>query len=127
MNLKAPLISQLSLGDLSACVHAQVEESTRQLKADVKNAEYLASETVAFDLDGRGGQNPESPTKSTISTRSTEFYSEPSANAALTLLAVACALLDRQVARLAVDFETEGGFTERLYRVPSENRRKQRR
>ena len=42
---------------------------------------------------------------------------EISANAALTLLAVACPLLERQVARLATDFENEGGFTERLYRV----------
>ena len=35
-------------------------------------------------------------------------------------------LLDRQVERQAKDFEQEGGFTERLYRVRSENRRAQR-
>ncbi|MHC4886874.1 MAG: four helix bundle suffix domain-containing protein [Planctomycetota bacterium] len=39
------------------------------------------------------------------------------ANAALSLLNLACHLLDRQVARLAKDFEEEGGFSERLYRV----------
>ena len=50
-------------------------------------------------------------------------YPEISANAVLTLLAVACALLDRQVARLAADFETAGGFTERLYRVRTTNRK----
>ena len=33
----------------------------------------------------------------------------------LVLINVACALLDHQVARLASDFEKEGGFTERLY------------
>ncbi len=38
------------------------------------------------------------------------------ANAALSLLNLACYLLDRQVERLAQDFEREGGFTERLYR-----------
>ncbi|WP_025323693.1 four helix bundle suffix domain-containing protein [Deferrisoma camini] len=38
------------------------------------------------------------------------------ANAALSLLNLACHLLDRQVERLARDFEREGGFTERLYR-----------
>ncbi len=38
------------------------------------------------------------------------------ANAALSLLNLACHLLDRQVERLAQDFEREGGFTERLYR-----------
>jgi len=38
------------------------------------------------------------------------------------LLAVACSLLDRQLAAQAKAFETEGGFTERLYRVRSEKR-----
>lgn len=57
------------------------------------------------------------------STWSTRVYPEISANAALVLLAVACALLDRQVERLATDFENQGGFTERLYNVRSEKRR----
>ena len=39
------------------------------------------------------------------------------ANGALSLLNLSCYLLDRQVERLAQDFENEGGFTERLYRV----------
>jgi len=55
-------------------------------------------------------------TKSTASTTTT-LYPFLSANAALTLLAVVCPLLDRQVARLARDFETNGGFTERLYKI----------
>jgi four helix bundle suffix protein len=38
------------------------------------------------------------------------------------LLAVACSLLDRQLDALAKAFETEGGFTERLYRVRCEKR-----
>ncbi|MGI6356570.1 MAG: hypothetical protein GX937_02530 [Lentisphaerae bacterium] len=59
----------------------------------------------------------------TLWTSFTQFYPEISANAVLTLLAVACALLDRQVARLAADFETAGGFTERLYRVRTTNRK----
>ncbi|WP_431736235.1 four helix bundle suffix domain-containing protein [Cellulosispirillum alkaliphilum] len=37
------------------------------------------------------------------------------ANAAMSLLNLATYLLDRQVERLAKDFETEDGFTERLY------------
>ncbi|TYO99843.1 four helix bundle suffix protein [Geothermobacter ehrlichii] len=45
------------------------------------------------------------------------------ANAALSLLNLACYFLDRQVKRLALDFENEGGFSERLYRVRSEKRR----
>lgn len=75
---------------------------------------------------GPGGQSGES-TKSTPSTKSTlreTAYPEFSANAALVLIAVACSLLDRQVASLAKEFEEEGGFTERLYRVRSAHRRK---
>jgi four helix bundle suffix protein len=45
------------------------------------------------------------------------------ANAALSLLNLSCYLLDRQVQRLANNFENEGGFTERLYRVRSAKRR----
>ncbi|NOY75156.1 MAG: four helix bundle protein [Kiritimatiellaeota bacterium] len=76
---------------------------------------------------GRGGRSADIPesissTKSTPSTKSTTLYPEYSANSALVLLAVACSLLDRQVERLAVDFENEGGFTERLYRARSAKR-----
>ncbi len=39
------------------------------------------------------------------------------ANGVLSLLNLSCWLLDRQVAKLAEEFENEGGFTERLYRV----------
>jgi len=56
-------------------------------------------------------------TKSTVST-----YSEIAANGALALLAVACSLLNRQIASLETAFVEEGGFTERLYRVRSERR-----
>lgn len=45
------------------------------------------------------------------------------ANAALSLLNLACYFLDRQLAAQAKAFENEGGFTERLYRVRSERRR----
>ncbi len=75
------------------------------------------------EQSGLSGQAPDSSTKSTPSTLSTKTYPEFSANAALVLLAVACALLDRQVERLAQDFENEGGFTERLYKVRTAKRR----
>lgn len=62
---------------------------------------------------------------STASTKPTApTYPEIVANAALTLLAVACSLLDRQLAAQAATFEKEGGFTERLYRTRSQARRK---
>lgn len=44
------------------------------------------------------------------------------ANGALSLLNLTCFLLDRQIKRLAQDFEKEGGFTERLYRVRRSHR-----
>jgi four helix bundle suffix protein len=48
--------------------------------------------------------------------------SELVANAALSLLNLGCFLLDRQLAAQAAAFEKEGGFTERLHRVRSQNR-----
>jgi len=75
--------------------------------------------------NGQGGHAPDTglpSTASTKSTLSTKVYPEISANSALVLLAVACSLLDRQVERLAADFENKGGFTERLYRVRSAKR-----
>lgn len=53
---------------------------------------------------------------------SAKAYPEYSANASLVLLAVACSLLDRQVERLALDFENGGGFTERLYKIRKSKR-----
>jgi four helix bundle suffix protein len=71
----------------------------------------------------RGQSGPRGQKLSTSSTKSTpSTYPELAANAALVLLAVACSLLDRQLAAQAKAFETEGGFTERLYRVRSEKR-----
>ena len=52
-----------------------------------------------------------------VAQHATGTYPELSANAALVLIGVACALLDRQLASLAKTFTQEGGFTERLYRT----------
>jgi len=59
-------------------------------------------------------------TGSISSTEST--YPEVAANAALVLIAVACSLLDRQLAAQAQAFEKEGGFTERLYQTRQQAR-----
>lgn len=65
-----------------------------------------------YELDGQGGVGSMSmPSMGSMS------YAEIAANAAHVLVGVAGALLDRQIERLAADFEREGGFTERLYRV----------
>ncbi len=77
---------------------------------------------------------PEPSTQSTSSTQSIPSSSSPSsspssypeiaANGALALIAVACSLLDRQLAAQAEVFEREGGFTERLYQKRTQARRK---
>ena len=75
-------------------------------------------------LDGQNGlpkRNAPSM-KSMPSSKST--YPEIAANAALILIGVACALLDRQIEAQAAAFTEEGGFTERLYRIRTERRRK---
>ena len=64
--------------------------------------------------------NSQLSTQSTASISST--YPEIAANAALTLIAVANSLLDRQIEVQAEAFENEGGFTERMYRIRQQNR-----
>lgn len=89
-------------------------------------AAWVVQAAKKCGLGGQSGQSGhmlELSTESTMSTLSTKTYPELSANAALVLLTVACSLLDRQVERLAQDFEKEGGFTERLYKVRSAKRR----
>jgi len=106
-------------------------------REDARRAEIIAARPATADdvaawarsvhdgRDGRGGQSgrgkpEEMSIQSTVSTKST--YAEISANGALALLAVACSLLDRQIATLEKNFVEEGGFTERLYRVRNERR-----
>ncbi len=50
-------------------------------------------------------------------------YPEIAANAALVLIGVACALLDRQIEAQAAAFTEEGGFTERLHRIRTARRK----
>ena len=106
-------------------------------REDARRAELIARRPTTADgvaawarsvhdgQHGRHGQSEQSrlKPKSTESIQSTKStYPEIAANGALALLAVACALLDRQIATLEKTFVEEGGFTERLYRVRSERR-----
>lgn len=79
-------------------------------------AKEIHQESGRRGLSGLSGRG----LRSMSSTAST--YPEIAANAALTLIAVATALLDRQIAAQARTFEAEGGFTERLYRTHSARR-----
>jgi four helix bundle suffix protein len=51
-----------------------------------------------------------------VQVRNCPLQSVIAANGVLLLLDTACFLLDRQLARLAADFENEGGFSERMYK-----------
>lgn len=75
------------------------------------------------ELDGPDGPDPSQgrSMKSIPSIQS--IYPEISANAVLVLIGVAVSLLDRQVDSQARAFESEGGFTERLYRTRRDRRR----
>ena len=72
---------------------------------------------------GQHGQTSISSTKSIMSIPSRTH--ERAANAGHVLIGVATSLLARQIDRLAKDFENEGGFTERLYNIRTQTKRKQ--
>ena len=55
----------------------------------------------------------------------TAIKQEVAANTMICLVNQETFLLGRQIARLAADFEEQGGFTERLYRVRSEKRKQE--
>lgn len=139
MELKLTNVARASLEEL----RLDYEDFLRQrdlplwLRDDPRRAELIrrrpgtADSVVEWARDvrlagteaGRGGQRGQG--KSTPSTSSTpSTYPEIAANGALALIAVATALLDRQIAAQATAFEKEGGFTERLYRVRSASRQR---
>ncbi|MCF7707502.1 MAG: four helix bundle suffix domain-containing protein [Verrucomicrobia bacterium] len=99
-------------------------------RAELINRRCATADEVAqwvkevHDGNGQHGQSGHGgpSMKSKESTQST--YAEIAANAALVLIAVACSLLDRQLASQAESFEKEGGFTERLYQRRVQARRK---
>jgi four helix bundle suffix protein len=99
-------------------------ETADEVAAWVVEAAKISGQSGRIGQKGHGGQGQKPSAEPTTSTLSTRIYPEISANAALVLLAVACSLLDRLVERLAQDFESEGGFTERLYRVRSAKRKR---
>lgn len=72
-----------------------------------------------------GVQNIAEGSLASATSKKTELKLTQVARASLEELNLACYLLDRQVATLAKDFEENGGFTERLYRIRTANRRNQ--
>lgn len=103
------------------CTNA--DDVARWVKEEYERA--LRNEEVRPRSDAKHQQ--EEPIKSTQSIKSipsiTPSLPEIAANAALTLITVACSLLDRQIQNLAEAFESEGGFTEKLYRIRTQRKR----
>jgi four helix bundle suffix protein len=89
---------------------------TRCKTAD-EEVHWVVENSGHYGCRGQSGRSPEP------STLSATVYPEMAANAVLVLIAVACSLLNRQVTRLARDFEQEGGFSEKLYKVRKMRRR----
>jgi four helix bundle suffix protein len=96
------------------------DEVAEWVKKVYENGPCFAQGATQGRCNGLNGPK-ETSTKS-ISSKSSS-YPEIAANAALTLIAVAGSLLDRQLAAQAQFFEKEGGFTERLYRVRQQSRK----
>jgi len=139
MELKLTNVARASLEEL----RLDYEDFLRQHglpqwpREDARRADLIARRPATADdvagwakalHDGRNGRHGwagqgKSGQKSIQSTVSTQpAYPETAANGALALITVASSLLSRQVAAQATAFETEGGFTERLYRNRSQQR-----
>jgi four helix bundle suffix protein len=72
--------------------------------------------------DGRDGQRGDEVSSNESMPSSKSISSEIAANAALVLIGVACALLDRQIEAQAAAFTRDGGFTERMHRIRTETK-----
>ena len=125
----------------------QTAEEVAEWVKELRNRERKAQDGHArqglpdgqYGQDGRNGQNGLSVEASEPSIQSIESiesikpqapteprvpqYSEIAANAALVLICVASAILDRQIRALAEAFTQEGGFTEKLYKTRQQHRK----
>ena len=127
MEMKLTNVARASLEELRLDYEDFLRQRGLKLweRSDPRRQELVARRCTKADkvaawvreIHGQDGQ----PMKSISSIQSS--YPELAANAALVLIGVACALLDRQLAAQAAAFEKEGGFTERLYRVRSAAKR----
>ena len=140
MELKLTNVARASLEELQLDYEDFLRHRSLPLweKSDPRRAELIARRCTTVDevVDWVGELHAKSRLAgqqeighlSTVSTPSISStpptYPEIAANAALTLLSVACALLDRQIAAQAKAFEQDGGFTERLYKRRTQARKK---
>ena len=127
MELKLTNVARASLEELRLDYEDFLRQRAFALwgRDDPRRTELIARRPEALGdvatwvrgMHGRDGQHGRNGQTTSAATPLRATYAEIAANGALGLIAVACSLLDRQVAALAAAFEKEGGFTERLYRV----------
>jgi len=96
-------------------------------REDPRRAEDEVARWVreVYGRDGHDGRNGQSIGSMSSIKSIPPDYPDLSANAALGLIGVASALLDRQIAAQANTFENEGGFRERVYRTRKSRRREE--
>ena len=142
MELKLTNVARASLEELRLDYEDYLRQRGLALwdKEDPRRAKLVARRCATADavaawvkevhgLDGRHGRNgpDKGAQRRAVSKRSMQSikssFAEIAANAALVLIGVACALLDRQILAQAEAFVEEGGFTDRLYRVRIARRR----
>lgn len=137
MELKLTNVARASLEELRLDYEDYLRHRTLPLwpEDDPRRAALVARRCTTADavaewireVHGQHGPNGPQPKRRAPSMKSIpsikSTYPEIAANAALVLIGVACALLDRQIEAQAAAFTEEGGFTERLHRVRSARRR----
>lgn len=102
-------------------------ESGHPLRADLVGRRCAHADEVAAWVTEKavGAQAPEGDAMNTETSTSwllNRKFPEMSANAALVLIVVTCSLIDRQVRRLASDFDGNASFTQRMRRMRHERR-----
>lgn len=100
-------------------VAAWIVQTSRQ-NSSRNNALHPAPVSPCSTASSLSSQS--SPSASSTPSSPSSLYPEYSANAIHALATVAGFLLDRQIRSMAERFESEGGFTERLYRVRTARR-----
>ena len=126
MEMKLTNVARASLEELRLDYEDYLRQRGLKLweRSDPRRQELVArrcstaDEVAAWVKAIHGRHGPDGQSMASISSIQSS-YPELAANAALVLIGVATALLDRQLASQAAAFEKEGGFTERLYRVRS--------
>ena len=115
--LKLTNVARASLEELRLDYEDYLRQHTAPLwsKEHPLTQEFIKQRIYSMDDFRIFVQNAKHHPSMSVEVRSCPLQSVIVANAVLLLLNVTCLFLDRQLARLAADFENEGGFSERMY------------